>query len=141
MCGCSKLATKLGLGLETPDELGPVRQLGADHLDGDVAVDRWLAAAIHDGEHAVADALVKHVPGNNAAAARVGKRTFATRDRAFQPSDGVTRLESEIGAETVPELLEHPQRCPGLPATAMKRRHQQRMGSLTQRAGGRRCRE
>ncbi len=48
---------ELGLDLETANEVGLVRPLGPDDLDGNLTSDRWLIPTVHDTEGTRADLL------------------------------------------------------------------------------------
>ena len=55
-------SNELRLDLEAADELWVIRQLGLDHLDGHIALDRGLEGAINRPERAFAEAIPQLVP-------------------------------------------------------------------------------
>ncbi len=97
---------EVGLGLETTDELRAVRQLGADHLDGDDAIDRRLRGAVDDGVGPLADPLEETVSTHRAGIARRWRRRQRTRgNRELELADLLAGFEPEVGSEPVAVLL------------------------------------
>ena len=124
-----ELGDESRLRLEPAHERGLVDQLGADHLDRDLAPDRRLVRAIDDADVAAADLLAELVAPHRAAerADRDGRRHAVDPERREVRGEPVEQeLEDVLRAADAlePELAERLR----LPAASRRRQRGVRVG-------------
>ena len=59
--GMLETSDELCLGLEAPDERAIIGEIGTDHLDGNVAIERRMMRSVHAAERTFADELLQDV--------------------------------------------------------------------------------
>ncbi len=121
---------ELRLALEPADEVGLVRQLGVDRLDGDLAPDLRLDRAVDDAERALADLLEQPVPAERLALdLEVG---VLPQDPLVESLELGRGIDAELVGQGLAGPLERGERV-GLSSRAVQRQHEQRPQPLAER--------